>query len=230
LKKFSKNIAIPINANCNEDVLKKVKKASKYADLMEIWGDKLNNPLDFSWTKEIRKYKKKIIFCLKDKKEKGDFKGNEKEKIEILSKACFFCDFVDLAFFNNKEDIEKIIKNRGNAKIILSFHDFDNYPKDIKNKMEKMLEFKPQVIKISIKTNCFDDCLNLLKLANYAQKKYKKTKFIFIAMGEQGKITRIFSPIITKTWGYAGIDKKSINAPGQMTAKNLIEIWKNELL
>ena len=211
-------IAIPIQPKSKEELLSLLKKAEKVGDLVEIWGDKLGKSEieDFSWTSEV---KSPLIFCLKDKREKGSFVGTEKERISILRKACQAFDFVDVGVCTEKEVIKELINSKDKkAQIILSYHDFEKTPSDLDSTFQDMLRLKPNLIKIAVKANNLSDSLKILDLAT---KNKEKAKCIFLSMGKWGKMSRVSSPMITRTWGYAALDEESINADGQLTVAEM---------
>ena len=219
MSKISPRLAIPIRPKDKKELLSIAKRAESLCDLIEVWGDKLDQTQDFTWTKKV---KKPIIFCLKDAREKGEFKGGERKRVEILEKALEFCDFVDLGICTKKKDLSRLIKKERKAKIILSFHDFEKTPPDleIEEIFENMKKFKANLIKIALKANSFSDSLRLLLLAEK-----QRGKGIFISMGKYGQINRVFSALMTNTWTYASLDEKEKTAEGQFTVDELRGMW-----
>jgi len=102
--------------------------------------------------------KQKIIATLRSAKFGGLFKGEEKERIPLLSKAIELgADFIDVEF--GSTNIPDIIKNKKSSKIIISHHDFKGTPaieklESIYNQINKS---KPDMVKIVTTANSIND-------------------------------------------------------------------------
>jgi 3-dehydroquinate dehydratase I len=67
----------------------------------------------------------------------------------------------------------------------------------------------------------FADNLTLLKLI----KQFPDTDIVAFAMGEAGKISRILSPLAGGYFTYACLNAGKESADGQMTVRELLEIY-----
>jgi 3-dehydroquinate dehydratase len=45
-------------------------------------------------------------------------------------------------------------------------------------------------------------------------------------MGEKGKMSRVFSPLMGGAWTYASLGKDRVGAPGQLTVPELKSVWE----
>ena len=54
----------------------------------------------------------------------------------------------------------------------------------------------------------------------------RKQEIVAFCMGEKGKMSRIFSPIIGAAWTYASLTRDKASAPGQLTVGEVKEIWE----
>ena len=80
-------IIIPIQPNSVADAQRKLRQVEREADLVEIWLDGVKN-LDTAKVRGIVKLvKKPLILNLKDKAEKGTFRGSANERLELLSEV-----------------------------------------------------------------------------------------------------------------------------------------------
>jgi 3-dehydroquinate dehydratase type I len=70
----------------------------------------------------------------------------------------------------------------------------------------------------------WEDNLKVLTLIPYALE--KKQKIVALCMGEKGKMSRIFAPLMGAAWTYASLTRDRASAPGQLTAGELKEIWR----
>lgn len=108
-------------------------------------------------------------------------------------------------------------------KIILSHHDFQVCNRQELEKIYSRLQvFTPDIIKIAATANCQKDNLTMLGLLKGSQ----TGRLIVIAMGEQGKISRLFAPMCGSflTFSSLSVDKQA--APGQMTLDDMFELYK----
>lgn len=69
-----------------------------------------------------------------------------------------------------------------------------------------------------------DDNLKVLALIPYAIKRGQA--IVTFCMGEKGKMSRIFSPLMGAAWTYASLGRRRASAPGQLTVKEMREIWE----
>ena len=70
----------------------------------------------------------------------------------------------------------------------------------------------------------WEDNLKVLALIPYARK--KRQAIVTFCMGEKGKMSRIFSPLMGAAWTYASLSRKQASAPGQLTIQEMRQIWE----
>jgi 3-dehydroquinate dehydratase type I len=87
-----------------------------------------------------------------------------------------------------------------------------------------MIRLGADVIKIVPFAKSWEDNLNILSLIPFA--KARRQKIVAFCMGEKGKISRIFSPFLGAAWTYASLNQSRASAPGQLTVRELTDIWK----
>jgi len=87
-----------------------------------------------------------------------------------------------------------------------------------------MIRLDADVIKIVSLARTWEDNLTILSLIPYARE--RRQKVVAFCMGEKGKISRIFSPFLGAAWVYASLNRSRASGPGQLTAGEMIEIWK----
>jgi 3-dehydroquinate dehydratase len=51
-------------------------------------------------------------------------------------------------------------------------------------------------------------------------------KIVTFCMGEKGKMSRIFAPLMGVVWTYASLNKNRASAPGQLTVYEMKDIWE----
>jgi 3-dehydroquinate dehydratase type I len=80
------------------------------------------------------------------------------------------------------------------------------------------------VIKIVSFARSWEDNLTILSLIPFA--KARKQEIIAFCMGKKGKVSRLFSPILGAAWTYASLNKVKASAPGQLTVREIKDIWE----
>lgn len=200
-------LAIPIRD------LRDYGRALLSADLVEIRFDLLPSihleelkSLDLS----------KAIFTVRKMSQGGSFQGSEHEREALITKLIN----LQPAYFDIEEDaspsfIEHLLKNYPSTKLIGSSHNF---------------KFTPEKIP-------YDDRFHYFKFASYANStldslrilewiRKHPQKVIGIAMGEHGIITRILAKSCGSALSFASLDEGSETAPGQMSYKELNEVYR----
>lgn len=173
-----------------------------------------------SWTKIP------LIATSRPLKEGGKFKGNEEKRKEILlsaAKAGF--EYVDIELSSPllQEMIDELKKY--NVKIIISFHDFEKTPRidELKNILNQEINYGADVCKIVTMANKLEDNLTIL---NFLNEESKRVKLVSFAMGEYGKISRVFSPLFGSYFTFVSLEKGKETAPGQLTIYELRSIYE----
>lgn len=102
---------------------------------------------------------------------------------------------------------------------IISLHDFDGSPSDLLSRYENLVKSDAATVKIAIHAEDAVDGLDVWKLLGNAS-------VVPIAMGNAGKWTRILGLAYGAAMTYASIDKQGETAPGQITAEDLIDVYR----
>ena len=147
--------------------------------------------------------------------------------MSVLEKAIdLVADYIDVELATDASFLNNLIRNKKMTQVILSFHDFRRTPSltELQKLFIRMIRLGADVIKIVPFAKSWEDNLTVLSLIPFA--KERKQKIVAFSMGEQGKISRIVSPLLGAAWTYASLDKNKTSAPGQLTAQELKEIWK----
>lgn len=119
---------------------------------------------------------------------------------------------------------ESGIKGFDAARVICSHHQFDDESVNLDEIYERMAATPASVLKIAVRANDAIDCLPIFKLLERAQSEGRK--LIAIAMGQAGVVTRILGPSRGAFLTYGSLDDESATAPGQVTARELREVYR----
>ncbi len=108
--------------------------------------------------------------------------------------------------------------------VICSDHDFGSVPADLDDIYERMAATPAHIIKIAVHANDITDCIPVFRLLDRAQS--EEREMIAIAMGSAGLMTRVLGPSRGSFLTYGSLDGPSATAPGQLTAKELREVYR----
>lgn len=112
--------------------------------------------------------------------------------------------------------------------IICSHHDFQSVPRDLDQIYEQMAGTPSGILKIAVQANDVTDCLPMFRLLDRARREGRE--MIAIAMGTAGIATRVLGPSRGAFLTYGALESESATAPGQVTAKELRELYRiNEI-
>ena len=217
-------VCIPVVETTMGKALVAVKEANRWADLIELRIDYLRG-VKLALLLEDRK--KPFIVTNRRKEEGGKYKGEERERLIVLQKAIDLgADYIDVELATGRSFFRDLVRYKRETQIILSFHDFRKTPsiKELQKLFGHMVRLGADVVKIVPFARFWEDNLNILSLIPFA--KERKQKIVAFCMGEKGKISRIFSPFLGAAWTYASLDKNKLSAPGQLTVRELKDIWE----
>jgi 3-dehydroquinate dehydratase/shikimate dehydrogenase len=219
-------ICVPIKEKSQTLVLKRLKEASKKAELAEIWLDQISD-LDLSGL--LKQAELPLVCVCKKPVEKGEFKGTYAQLADILIRAAEGgAAYVDIPSSMPQyliRDIQSIIKQAG-CKGIISYHNFEGAPplNKLIQKAESIRKKGADVVKIATRADSLEDTVNLIMLAKTLQE--RKMPHILIAMGKKGILSRVLTPTLGGEMMFATLEDSKKTAPGQMTVKELREAWQ----
>jgi 3-dehydroquinate dehydratase I len=189
------------------------------ADLIEVRLDSLKNHDRIAEIPHCTKTP--LIATNKSLEQHGSFSGNETERQKILLNAArngFTYVDVDLGTPNPTELISCL--REAGAKVIVSFHDFEQTPSI--SKLSKVLDEEvalgAEVCKIITTARSVEDNSVPLDLISKAS---NKTKIVCFAMGDLGIPSRFLSPVFGAFFTFASLDEKRKTAKGQLSIKEM---------
>ena len=209
-------ICVSILPKNNEQALNLIEKAEKAkADLIEVRLDCLEETRNLSDL--AKSTKTSLVATNKLQSEKGFFSGTETERQQtLLNAAKNGFQYIDVDFCSPKrnETIGKL-KVLG-AKPIVSYHKYDGIL--TASAMEKILDEQiasgADVCKIVLTAKQVEDNLPILSFVSFAS---TKAKLVCFCMGEQGKVSRLLSPLFGAYFTFASLEQGNETASGQMS-------------
>jgi 3-dehydroquinate dehydratase type I len=217
-------VCIPIVETTVERALTAVKEVNRWADLIELRADYLKR---IKLTPLLENRQKPFIVTHRRKEEGGKYKGEERKRLTVLRDAIDLeADYIDVELATERSSLQGLIRNKRGTQIIVSFHDFRRTPslKELQKRFDLMVRLGADVIKIVSFARSWEDNLSILSLIPLA--KARRQEIVAFCMGEKGKLSRIFSPFLGAEWTYASLNKGRASAPGQLTVRELRDIWE----
>lgn len=222
-------ICISVCAETADEMIAKIKRAENQADVIEVRFDCLRE-LELERLLVPRTYPGPanmvvgsttlpIISTFRPKEQGGCRKLSMSERFDFWRSGheTEYCDIED----------EEILKDSWAwvwTTRISSFHDLNRTPIDIEVIFNRFVEINAQAVKIAVNSKDITDCIPVWQLLDRA--KAENIPFIPIAMGDAGKWTRILGLAHGAYMTYASLDEGDETADGQITAKDLIEVYR----
>ena len=219
-----RKLCIPIVETTVEKALTTIEDANRLADLIELRVDYLKK-VKLALLLENRR--KPFIVTNRRREEGGKYKGEERKRLHVLQEAIDLgADYVDAELATERSILQGLIRNKGRTHVILSFHDFRRTPsqRELQRLFNQMVRLGADVIKIVSFARSWEDNLTILSLVHFA--KARQQEIVAFCMGEKGKFSRFFSPFLGAAWTYASLSKVKASAPGQLTVRELKDIWE----
>jgi 3-dehydroquinate dehydratase type I len=189
------------------------------ADLFEVRIDLIGE----GWREVAGRLGKPWIACNRSKGEGGKWRGGESQRIkELLSALELGASIVDIEL--GTPGLEKVVREiKGRADCLLSYHDLKGTPPldKMREIIKNQLAAGAHICKVVTTACSFKDNLSALQLiADFPQK-----KVVSFAMGALGQISRVLCPLAGGYFTYASVGEGSESAAGQITVKELREIY-----
>ncbi len=211
------------------------KAAEKGADILEIRLDLLGIRDLERASETIREIKSEtgipLLITNRSRAEGGKWGGNEEDRIGLLINIISSKDgpdAIDIELSADRKERDKVIKEaKDHGKtVIVSSHDFLKTPslQDMKAILEEMFLAGADIAKLAVMPRSMEDTLNLLRVTLDFKDAGKSV--CTIAMGRQGKHTRVVAPLYGSVLTYASIENDTAAAPGQLPIDEVKKIME----
>jgi 3-dehydroquinate dehydratase type I len=213
-------VCVAVPPKTVEEAFHLIKQAeAQHADLIEV---RLDNLTTHNHIAEISSCTKTpLIATNKSQKNHGNFMGSETKRQKTLLNAAnngFTYVDVDLGTHKQTKLIRKLRET--GAKVIVSFHDFEQTPSisELDKILDEEVALGADVCKIITTANAIEDNLTTI---NFVQGASKKAKIVCFSMGDLGVSSRFLSPMFGAFFTFASIDEKRKTAKGQLTIQEM---------
>jgi len=212
-------ICVVIKGPTFEEAHQQISKALAYADLVELRLDCFTL-LDLAALKILLShFSIPMIFTLRSQIQGGNYAKCEESRLaDIRRLVTLRPEYLDLESHVSPGFIEEISSQFPQIKLIVSYHHFTETPEDLEAIYQEMQKIPAFFYKIAVAAK---NCLDALRLICWAKK--SDHQLIAISMGSHGQVSRILGPMIGCPITYAALEEDQKSAPGQLSAKTLIE-------
>jgi 3-dehydroquinate dehydratase/shikimate dehydrogenase len=207
-------ICAVIRSGTNEQAIAGMQEARRLgADLCELRADYLEDP---DVAKILAAKPLPVLVTVRPTWEGGNYAGDEAIRLGMLEDACLHgADYVDVEFRAYKDF------NRREAKLVVSYHDFEKTPDDLEKTAQKMAQLDPFLVKVACTARGTADLVRLVEL----QKTFP-SPIAVVAMGEFGEPLRILHAKYGGWLTYASVRAGGETAPGQLTLEELVRLYQ----
>lgn len=200
-------------------------EANKYssADIIEWRADYLTSDKVMTVAPAIfEKFSgKEIVFTLRTKSEGGNICLSDEDYVGLIKNIhnIYKPDYIDFEYFSHKEVFSEMLEF---SNLVLSYHNFEELPEGILDVFSELTALAPKVVKVSIMPQSERDVLDLINYARGFKSLNPNQEFAVMAMGKEGRITRLAADLLGSSWTFAAMEKSS--APGQVNLSDMIKI------
>jgi len=219
-------VCVPLCASSANDLAASIARATEVGDLIELRLDCLSNvERDVARVKifeSSRDVAPPMIVTLRAAEQGGHNQLTYDDRHRFWSSVDRFPDnwLIDLEL----DLVRNLTATIDLHRVICSHHDVAGVPANLDQIYEQMSATGARVLKIASQANDATDCLPVFHLLERAQREGRE--MIAIAMGPAGIMTRILGPSRGSYLTYGSLDDESATAPGQLTARELREVYR----
>ena len=162
-----------------------------------------------------------VICTCRREQDGGKFTDSEERRLVILRSAIAEgADYVDL-----EEDVAKAIPRYGKTKRIISYHNFRNTPKELRELHTRMAGLDADIIKIATMANHPRDNVRVLEMMHQSE-----IPTIGMCMGDMGTPSRILAGKFGAPFTYATFHHERALAPGQLSYQQMTETYNYDAI
>lgn len=160
-----------------------------------------------------------VIITCRRRDDGGKWSGTEDARLLLLREAIAEgVDYVDL-----EEDAAEKIPRFGKTKRIISYHNFRKTPEDLREIHRRLAALDADIVKLATTANDPHDNTRMLEMMQESE-----IPTIGLCMGDIGTPSRILAGKFGAPFSYATFHHERSLAPGQLSFKQMTEIYDYE--
>jgi 3-dehydroquinate dehydratase/shikimate dehydrogenase len=225
-------ICVPVCVRRVDELADNVRRAQEVADMVELRIDCVDPTEVDAALKEVASLQssasRPFILTFRPAEQGGRRPIAAADRFEFwlhqsqLGSSNIFPDFADVEL--ELLETDEIRQQFSSERLICSHHDFAGVPGDLENIYSRMAATNASILKIAVQAGDATDCIPVFNLLDRARREGRE--LIAIAMGQAGVMTRILGPSRGSYLTYGSLDEDSTTAPGQVTARELREVYR----
>ncbi len=209
------------------DAEKQIEQASKKCECLEFRCDLF----DFYDVEKIKALKEKtnlpVIFTYRTQSQGGEYKGEENQRLNRIKElASLYPEYIDLEYDVEDAFINEIRKISPKTRLIVSYHNFQDTPKNLFQILEKMQKPFRAIYKMACMANT---SIDLLRMMNFLKKTAPSQDIVTISMGECGIPSRVMARVLGSFFCYTTLDQDT-SSLAQISVQDLFKIYHVERL
>ncbi|HVS80527.1 MAG TPA: shikimate dehydrogenase [Pyrinomonadaceae bacterium] len=230
MKSNTARICVPVCVQRTSELSQTIARAAEVADVIELRLDcLLEGELDSAsrqLSSLIGKAEAPTILTMRSGEQGGRTSLNPDQRLQFWSSLgrgpenCLRDFELDLVQEYKRRPNEQVDW----SKVICSYHEFVGVPSNLEQIYESVAATESRILKIAVQADDATDCIPVFHLLERAQSEGRE--MIAIAMGQAGIVTRILGPSRGSFLTYGSLDDESATAPGQLTARELREVYR----
>ncbi|MBC8028484.1 MAG: shikimate dehydrogenase [Pyrinomonadaceae bacterium] len=224
-------ICVSICERTVDDIRLAAMRAAESADLIELRLDYLDQSLGVESLREIKALfpvmPVPVIVTYRPSEQGGrrDLSAKQRLLFWLFNRPA--ADLFDVEFdIASAPSVFDSDKHFDWDRVISSYHNFRGVPDDLVAIYERMSNTRAHILKFALHADDAIDCLPVFHLLERGIK--SGHEMIAIAMGTPGLATRILGPSRGAFLTYASPDNEKTTAPGQISARELREVYRIE--
>jgi 3-dehydroquinate dehydratase/shikimate dehydrogenase len=169
----------------------------------------------------LQKVNLPVMLAVRRADQGGKFLGTEGERLALIESLCSLRPaYIDLEYDVPNEYRKRLFESYPEISFLSSYHNFSNTPDNLEELYKEVKTPYAHILKLATTAQ---SSLDALRLLSFIRARSSKEKIIGVAMGEEGRATRILAPVVGSFLTYAPLSEKT--APGQLSAQELQEIY-----
>jgi 3-dehydroquinate dehydratase/shikimate dehydrogenase len=208
------------------DALEQVAASDPWADAFEFRFDLIHKP---ELAMLLLSTRKPVIATCRPVWERGEFRGSEEERLDILAAASLLgAEYVDIELRAGVRALGQFLGRRRESSVIVSYHAPPGARVGIGALYKRMKGTGADILKFAFDAR--DAWENRIAFEFLRRAGSDRQRAIAIAMGEAGEPSRVLYRVFGGWGTYAAPESGRAAAPGQITARVLSELYRTERL